>query len=90
MRVNQAKKAKAIHTHGGGKAKQISTENQLKRSVLACLLWEKEFYEDGAWGRLHYQSGYPFSPCISALTRLPNHHVTQVEKRYSSVETICS
>jgi hypothetical protein len=28
-------------------ARNISTELQLRRSVLACLLWESQFYEDG-------------------------------------------
>src|SRR5579863_3851162 len=34
-------------THEGGPAKVISPELQLRRSVLACMLWENEFYEDG-------------------------------------------
>jgi 60 kDa SS-A/Ro ribonucleoprotein len=34
-------------THEGGPAKRISLELQLRRSVLACLLWENQFYEDG-------------------------------------------
>jgi hypothetical protein len=34
-------------THEGGPARVISPELQLRRSVLACMLWEKEFYEDG-------------------------------------------
>ena len=34
-------------THEGAPAKTVSTELQLRRSVLACLLWEKQFYEDG-------------------------------------------
>jgi hypothetical protein len=34
-------------THEGAPARNISTELQLRRSVLACLLWEDEFYEDG-------------------------------------------
>ncbi|HTS37593.1 MAG TPA: TROVE domain-containing protein [Candidatus Solibacter sp.] len=34
-------------THEGAPARNISTELQLRRSVLACLLWEKQFYEDG-------------------------------------------
>lgn len=36
-----------IYTHEGAKAKRISVEDQLKRSVLSCLLWEREFYESG-------------------------------------------
>ena len=34
-------------THEGAPARNISTEHQLRRSVLACLLWESQFYEDG-------------------------------------------
>jgi hypothetical protein len=34
-------------THEGAPARHISPEHQLRRSVLACLLWESQFYEDG-------------------------------------------
>ena len=34
-------------THEGAPARSISMESQLRRSVLACLLWESQFYEDG-------------------------------------------
>jgi 60 kDa SS-A/Ro ribonucleoprotein len=34
-------------THEGAPAKSISAEHALRRSVLACLLWESQFYEDG-------------------------------------------
>lgn len=34
-------------THEGGKAKRISPEMRLRRSVMACMLWESTFYEDG-------------------------------------------
>src|ERR1700690_3576383 len=36
-----------LRTHEGAPARNISTELQLRRSVLACLLWENQFYEDG-------------------------------------------
>jgi len=36
-----------IRTHEGGIAKHINAEQQLRRSVMACMLWEKSFYEDG-------------------------------------------
>jgi 60 kDa SS-A/Ro ribonucleoprotein len=36
-----------VHTHEGVPARLISAEMQLRRSVLACLLWETQFYEDG-------------------------------------------
>jgi len=34
-------------THEDAPARNISPELQLRRSVLACLLWESQFYEDG-------------------------------------------
>jgi 60 kDa SS-A/Ro ribonucleoprotein len=36
-----------VRTHEGGPAKAINPEQALRRSVLACMLWEDEFYEDG-------------------------------------------
>ncbi len=38
---------RALSTHEGAQAKHINAEQQLRRSVMSCLLWEKEFYEDG-------------------------------------------
>jgi len=37
----------APRTHEGAPAKRITDEQALRRSVLACLLWESQFYEDG-------------------------------------------
>ena len=34
-------------THEGAPAPRIDAEQMLRRSVLSCLLWENEFYEDG-------------------------------------------
>jgi hypothetical protein len=34
-------------THEGAPARNLTPEFQLRRSVLACLLWESQFYEDG-------------------------------------------
>jgi len=36
-----------IKTHEGATAKHIAPIDQLRRSVMSCLLWESEFYEDG-------------------------------------------
>ena len=41
------KKTEPIYTHEGAKAQHINPELQLRRSVMSCMLWEKEFYEDG-------------------------------------------
>ena len=45
MRIN-AKRASLV-THEGAPARHITVLGQLRRSVLSCLLWESEFYEDG-------------------------------------------
>lgn len=36
-----------IFTHEGAKASHITPYQQLRRSVMACMLWESEFYENG-------------------------------------------
>jgi len=36
-----------IKTHEGAPAKNITPEQQLRRSLMACMLWEDTFYEDG-------------------------------------------
>jgi 60 kDa SS-A/Ro ribonucleoprotein len=36
-----------LTTHEGAPAKRIDVEAQLRRSVMACLLWEDTFYESG-------------------------------------------
>lgn len=41
------KKVSAIHTHEGGIASRTSPLNELRRSVLACMLFEGTFYESG-------------------------------------------
>ncbi len=45
MRTNT--KRASLTTHEGARAHHISVLAQLRRSVLSCLLWESEFYEDG-------------------------------------------
>jgi len=36
-----------VRTHEGGPATTFSPQDQLRRAVLSCLLWEKNFYESG-------------------------------------------
>jgi len=36
-----------IYTHEGAVASHITPEQQLRRSVMCCMLWENQFYEDG-------------------------------------------
>jgi 60 kDa SS-A/Ro ribonucleoprotein len=46
-RLNMTSLARGARTHEGAQGRHISPELQLRRSVLACLLWESQFYEDG-------------------------------------------
>ena len=46
MKVNVATKNN-LRTHEGAPAKRINAEMQLRRSLMACMLWEDTFYEDG-------------------------------------------
>ncbi len=45
--LNRPVRHSPITTHEGGPAARINPYQQLRRSVLSCLLWEDEFYEDG-------------------------------------------
>lgn len=47
MRLNTAVKKPHGTTHEGASAAPMTPEQALRRSVLSCLLWESEFYEDG-------------------------------------------
>ena len=47
MRLNVFKRRPVERTHEGAPAAKLSTEQTLRRSVLAHMLWEDEFYEDG-------------------------------------------
>ena len=55
MRLNIFKSKPRPRTHEGAPAKVITPEQALRRSVLSCMLWEGEFYEDGVQiaGRIH-------------------------------------
>lgn len=47
-RMNQAAAAKAVFTHGGQPAyPHLKPIQALRRSVLACMLWENGYYESG-------------------------------------------
>lgn len=48
MRKNSvAEKKSPVYTHEGAKAYRGSAEQELRRSVMACMLWEDSFYESG-------------------------------------------
>jgi hypothetical protein len=49
MKLNVLKLSSLVRprTHEGAPAVAVSPEAALRRSVLACMLWEDEFYEDG-------------------------------------------
>ena len=49
MKLNVLKLSElsAPRTHEGAAAVAVTPEQALRRSVMACMLWESEFYEDG-------------------------------------------
>lgn len=48
MRTNTVAKVRQDQlTHEGAVAYSVNPEQQLRRSVMACMLWEDTFYEDG-------------------------------------------
>jgi Mg-chelatase subunit ChlD len=57
MRLNVFKLGHLVgpRTHEGARAAVLTPEQALRRSVLSCMLWENEFYEDGVQiaGRIH-------------------------------------
>lgn len=44
-RVNTARQS--VRTHEGATAKHINPYQQLRRTVMSCMLWENQFYENG-------------------------------------------
>jgi len=55
MNIFKRKRYLAPRTHEGAPAAILTPEQALRRSVLSCMLWENEFYEDGVQiaGRIH-------------------------------------
>lgn len=47
MRTNTVTRKPIKFTHEGARAYNASAEQELRRSVNACLLWEDSFYESG-------------------------------------------
>lgn len=47
MKLNKSASRPHDVTHEGAPAAPITAEQALRRSVMSCLLWESEFYEDG-------------------------------------------
>ena len=69
-------------THEGAPAALITDEQALRRSVMACMLWENEFYEDGATIADRIRSLVPrvaaeqvVALAVEARTRMKLRHV---------------
>jgi len=45
--LNRKIKSNPVKTHEGAPAVRLKAEKMLRRSLMSCLLWESEFYEDG-------------------------------------------
>ncbi len=46
-KLNIFKRFKKARTHEGAPARTFGPEAQLRRSIMNCMLWEDQFYEDG-------------------------------------------
>ena len=40
-------KTKSVRTHEGAKGRAFAPEQELRRALMNCMLWEDQFYEDG-------------------------------------------
>lgn len=40
-------KAKTVRTHEGARGRAFGPEQELRRALMSCMLWEDQFYEDG-------------------------------------------
>jgi 60 kDa SS-A/Ro ribonucleoprotein len=47
MKTNLSRKVDPVFNSEGVKASRVSPMEELKRTVMSCLLWEDSFYEDG-------------------------------------------
>lgn len=47
MRMNTAVAYPPVRTHQGAPVVRLTSEQQLRRAVATCMLWESQFYEDG-------------------------------------------
>ena len=45
--MSRINKLVSIFTHQGGKGRRFTPEQELRRTLMNCLLWEDQFYEDG-------------------------------------------
>ncbi|HVI77934.1 MAG TPA: hypothetical protein VM715_07190 [Candidatus Acidoferrum sp.] len=61
-RLNSLNVNFAVRTHEGAPARIISAKMQLRRSVLACMLWESQFYEAGV------EIAYPIAEFVPKVT----------------------
>ena len=82
MKTNTKTTLPAILTHEGARAKRTNVQNNLRRSVMACLLWEDTFYESGEdigarIGQLVKQNTPEFvaALAIEARTKMNLRHV---------------
>lgn len=69
MRMNILNLKHRPRTHEGAPAKRLTAEQELRRSVLSCMLWENQFYEDGVEiaGRVAELVPKVDADCVAAL-----------------------
>src|SRR5688572_9090944 len=91
-KLNKTVPRPAEFTHGGAKAVRTPTKvDELRRSVLACLLWEDQFYEQGEdhAARLHRlaEGADPLAVAALAVEARQKHHLRHVPLFLTAVLT---
>ena len=77
--TNTARRTTAPRTHEGGAAKRIDAEAQLRRTLMACMLWEDTFYEDGQSVAERIRSGVAALPLeVSAALAVEAREVMHI------------
>jgi hypothetical protein len=82
MKTNVPIRTPSLTTHEGAPAKRIDAEAQLRRSVMACMLWENAFYEDGIEIATRIADLVPKVPA-STVTEIAVHARTQQKLRHA-------
>lgn len=89
MRLNIFQKRPTCITHQGAPATIVSAEQRLRRSVLSCLLWESEFYEEGeSIAERIYTLALEVEPQIVAALALEARE--QMKLRHAPLMLLCA
>jgi 60 kDa SS-A/Ro ribonucleoprotein len=84
-RSNRPPEQPQVQTHEGAPASVVGAEASLRRSVMACLLWEGTFYEDGVevGSRILELAAHPSAIAPERVAALAVEARTQMKLRHA-------